>query len=97
MSEWITDRFPEYNGVFVVTLHIVYLDEKWDSINELDLIDVADYDDGIFRPYLVPFDGEYKGFTSQLNGKLATVDYLAKVNISAWQEVKPYERVDKIQ
>lgn len=90
MSEWITDRLPEYNGVFVVTLHIEYLDDKWDSVSKLDLIDIADYDNGIFRPRLITFDDKYKGFTSQLNGKLANVNYLAKVNISAWQEVKPY-------
>ena len=97
MSEWITDRLPEYNGVFVVTLHIEYLDDKWNRVSKLDLIDIADYDDGILKPCLIPFNDEYRGFTSQLNGKLVTADYLAKVNISAWQEVKPYERMDKMQ
>ena len=97
MSKWITDRLPEYNGTFVVTIHIVYFDEKWKIINKLDLIDVADYDNGIFTPCLEPFNDEYKGFTSQLNGKLANMNCLAKVNISAWQEVKPYEQMDKMQ
>ena len=97
MSEWITDRLPEYNGVFVVTLHIVYLNDKEDMYSKLDLIDIADYEYGIFKPCLKPFDVEYKGFIPQLNEKLTTANYSVYVNISAWQEVKPYERMDKRQ
>ena len=95
MSDWITDRLPEYNGVFVVTLHIEHLNDRGDRLGKLDLIDIADYDDGIFKACLRPFDVEYKGFIPQLNEELTTANYSVYVNISAWQEVKPYERMDK--